>query len=62
MKKYVLRGFLLGCFVAFLVWLAERTTDDIAWGLIISFPVFWGFAGYLFWRWQVLPFNGHLDL
>jgi hypothetical protein len=51
--KYFLRGLLLGLLMAFLVWLAERTTGRIAWGLIIGFPICWGIAGYLFWRWDI---------
>jgi len=45
-------GFCAGLLVAVLVFLAERTTQDIAWLLIASFPLSWGIAGYLFWRWD----------
>jgi len=51
--KYTLTSVALGLVAAFLVWLIERTTGNIAWGLIISFPLCWGVAGYLFWRWDI---------
>ena len=51
--KYTVTGFLLGCFVAVLAWLSERTTGDIDWGMVLSFPLFWSIAGYLFWRWDL---------
>jgi hypothetical protein len=51
--KYAIVGFVLGILVAGLVFLAERTTQQIDWSLIVSFPVCWGIAGYLYWRWWV---------
>lgn len=49
--KYTIVGLVLGCLMAILVWLIERTTGDIAWSLIVGFPVSWSIAGYLFHRW-----------
>jgi hypothetical protein len=49
-KSYAAFGFCIGLLVAGLVFLAERTTQQIAWLLIASFPLSWGFAGYLFQR------------
>jgi hypothetical protein len=46
-KSYAAFGFCIGL-------LAERTTQQIAWLLIASFPLSWGFAGYLFQRWKIL--------
>ncbi len=51
--KYTIIGVIAGCLAAILVWLMERTTGDIAWGLILSFSVSWGIAGCLFWRWSI---------
>ena len=50
--KYTIIGAIAGCLATILVWLMELTTGNIAWGLILSFPVSWGIAGYLFWRWD----------
>ena len=52
--KYAAFGFCFGLLIAGLVFLAERTTQQIAWGLIASFPLSLGLAGYLFQRWDVL--------
>jgi len=51
--KYTAIGFCLGLLVAGLVFLAERTTQQIGWLLIASFPLCWGIAGYLFWRFDI---------
>lgn len=53
MKKYVAIGVFLGILIGGLVFLAERTTQEVAWLLIVSFPLCWGIAGYLFWRWDI---------
>lgn len=50
----VLIGLLAGLLAAALVWYAERTTGQIAWPLIVSFPVSWGTAGYLLSKWRIL--------
>jgi hypothetical protein len=51
--KYAIRGLLLGLVVGFLVYLAERTTGNVLWLLVLSFPVSWTIGGYLFWRWDI---------
>lgn len=50
---FAIRGFILGLIFGALVYLAERTTGQIAWGLVLSFPLCFGIAGYLFWRWDI---------
>ena len=50
--KHTILGFIAGCLIAIPVWLIERTTGNIAWGLIVSFPVSWGIAGYWFRHWD----------
>ena len=55
--KYAVIGFCFGLLIAGLVFLAERTTQDIAWLLIASLPMCWGVAGYLFWRWDIGAFR-----
>jgi hypothetical protein len=56
--KYTTIGFCLGLLFAVLVFFAERTTQEIDWLLIMSFPLSWGIAGYLAWRWDILGTNG----
>lgn len=51
--RHVVTGIALGIIAAFLVWLMERTTESIAWGLIGGFPISWGIAGYLFGGWEI---------
>lgn len=49
-NKYALVGFCLGLLAAGLVFLIERTTQEVGWLLIASFPISWGVAGCLFGR------------
>jgi hypothetical protein len=51
--KLSIIGFLLGALVGFLIWLAERTTGNIAWGLVICPSVSWACAGYMFYIWKL---------
>lgn len=53
MNIYALRGLLIGLVMAFLVYLAERTTSQPSWLLILSFPVCWTIGGHLFWSWDI---------
>lgn len=46
-SKFSLICLLAGTLLGLLVFLAERSTGAIAWGLVLSFPVCWGIGGYL---------------
>jgi hypothetical protein len=48
--KYAIYGLLLGLVVGFLVYLAERTTGNVLWPLVLGFPFSWTIGGYVFWR------------
>lgn len=49
--KSVVIGFLIGLAFSVGVYFAERTMDELSWLLVVSFPVFWSLAGYMFERW-----------
>jgi len=46
-KKFAFFGFCIGLLISGLVFLAEQTTQEIAWLLLGSFPLCWGIGGYL---------------
>lgn len=54
---YAFRGLLIGLLFGVLVYFAEQTTGNISWLLVVSFPVCWTIAGYLFWKWDVGGFR-----
>jgi hypothetical protein len=46
-------GLILGLVVGGLVYLAEQTTPEPTWLLILSFPVCFTLGGYLFRVWDI---------
>ena len=40
----------IGIMLGIGVYSIERTTGNISWLLVLSFPVFFSIAGYVFWR------------
>jgi hypothetical protein len=57
--KYVITGFCLGLLVSAVRLLVGSITHDPLDLLhTISYPVCWGIAGYLAWRWDILGTNG----
>lgn len=49
--KYTVIGFVIGLAFSVGVYLAESTTSEISWLLVLSFPVFWPLAGWMYGRW-----------
>jgi hypothetical protein len=54
--RYALIGFFVGLVISAGAYAAERTTGEIAWALVVSFPVFFTLAGWLYGRFAGAPY------